>query len=330
MKSLKYIVFLSILGSVFIKVYLQSDKKGLYRLWVSTRLTIFLAAILGGGSDSGQSKPGFISGRTGQENVPTGQKSGKTDQGTSTGSTSGHGKGYPGPRLPWGVNPGFDRSGSCNPLDTHQLPAARDWISDPSAWEDDERDHPLEVPVDFPYKLNEQGDPTLLVPNLGKTKFQGVGKSIRVEFDQTASHIHHVPDFGIDLPNNFDMAYYNNLGRVDKIAYAKRELPRSTIISYQNEIAKRLIPVYNPNSYAVEGMAGQQKVPTQLIFSKPRDTYPLLGQKSQTPAPSGKRDIMLGIVTKDGLHISSYPITQNRLKRIEADNFWVLKNQDIK
>lgn len=125
------------------------------------------------------------------------------------------------------------------------------------------------------------------------------------------------------------MDYYKNLRRADKIAYAKRVLPPGTIISYQNEIAKRLIPVYNPNTYAVAGMAGQRKVPTQLIVSKLRDTYPLPDQKSQTPAPSGKRDIMLGIVTKDGLHISSYPITQNRLDILEADSFWVLKNRDI-
>jgi len=275
-----------------------------------------------GGSDSGQSNPSFIGGRPGRG-------TGKTDQGTSTGSTSGNGGGYPGPRIPWVSTPGFHGSGSCNRLDTHQRPAARDWVSDPSAWEDDERDHPLGVPVDFPYQLNKEGDPTLFVPNLGNTVFQGVGKSIRVEFDQTASHMHHAADFGINLPDNFDMAYYQTLGRGDKIAYAKRELPRNTIISYQNEIGKRLLPVYNPNTYSVAGIPGQQKVPTQLVFSKPRDPYPLPGQKSQTPASSGKRDIMLGIVTQDGLHISSYSITQKRLDRIEMENFWVLKNQDI-
>ena len=38
------------------------------------------------------------------------------------------------------------------------------------------------VPVDFPYQLNKEGDPTLFVHNLGNTVFQGVGKSIRVQF----------------------------------------------------------------------------------------------------------------------------------------------------
>jgi len=170
---------------------------------------------------------------------------------------------------------------------------------------------------------------SLFVPNLGNNKFQGLNKPIRVEFEQTATHMHHAPDFGIVLPDNFDMAYYKSLNRQGKIRYAKRVLPRDLIISYQNEIAKKLIPVYNPNTYSKEGMAGQQKVPTQLIISPPRDTFPLPGQKSQAPPPSGKRDIMLGIITEDGLHITSYPITEVRLDRIKKDGYWVLKNQDI-
>ena len=48
MKSLKYLVFLSILGGVFIGVYRKSDKKGFNRLWVSIRIAIFLAAIQAG------------------------------------------------------------------------------------------------------------------------------------------------------------------------------------------------------------------------------------------------------------------------------------------
>jgi hypothetical protein len=106
-------------------------------------------------------------------------------------------------------------------------------------------------------------------------------------------------------------------------------LPRSTIISYQNEIAKRLIPVFNPNTYSLEGIAGQQKVPTQLIIEKPRDSYPLPGQQTQTSVPSGKKNIMLGIISEDNLHISSFPITQARLDILKAENYWVLKNRNI-
>jgi hypothetical protein len=286
------------------------------------------------GSEPRNPKSGFVGsktgrGRIGEGNAPTGPKSADTGQGTNTGSTLGNDKGWPGPSFPWGVNPKYGRSGSCDVSDPHQLSAAKDWISDPSAWEDDERDHPLSVPVDFPYKLNDKNEPTLLVPNLGNTKFEGVGKSIRVEFQQTATHIHHAPEFGISLPDNFDMAYYLNLGRSGKIAYATKMLPRSTIISYQNEIAKGLTPVFNPNTYLRDGIAGQQKVPTQLIIEKPRDPYPLPGQQIRTSVPSGKKDIMLGIISEDNLHISSFPITQARLDRLEAENYWVLKNQNI-
>jgi len=164
---------------------------------------------------------------------------------------------------------------------------------------------------------------------VGNTKFEGVDKYIRVEFQQTATHIHHAPEFGISLPDNFDTAYYLNLDRSGKIAYATKMLPLSTIISYQNEIAKGLSPVFNPNTYSREGISGQQKVPTQLIIEKPRDLYPLPGQQIQTPVPSGKKDIMLGIISEDHLHISSFPITQARLDRLEAENYWVLKNQKI-
>lgn len=138
-----------------------------------------------------------------------------------------------------------------------------------------------------------------------------------------------MPEFGISLPDNFNMPYYLTLNRSGKIAYAKKMLPHTTIISYQNEIAKQLSPVFNPNTYSVEGIAGQQKVPSQLVISKPRDLYTSPGQKMQTPVPSGRRDIMLGIITKDGLHVSSFPITQARLERIESDDFWVLQNQNI-
>jgi hypothetical protein len=171
--------------------------------------------------------------------------------------------------------------------------------------------------------------PSFLDPNLGNTKFESVDKYIRVEFQQTTTHIHHAPEFGISLPDNFNMAYYRNLDRSGKIAYATKMLPRSTIISYQNEIAKGLTPVFNPNTYSRDGIAGQQKVPTQLIIEKPRDPYPLPGQQIRTSVPSGKKDIMLGIISEDNLHISSFPITQARLDRLEAENYWVLKNQNI-
>ena len=48
MKTLRYIIFISILSSIFLVIYRQSDKKGLNRLWVSIRIAVFLAAIQAG------------------------------------------------------------------------------------------------------------------------------------------------------------------------------------------------------------------------------------------------------------------------------------------
>ena len=48
MKTLRYIIFISILSTIFLVIYRQSDKKGLNRLWVSIRIAIFLAAIHAG------------------------------------------------------------------------------------------------------------------------------------------------------------------------------------------------------------------------------------------------------------------------------------------
>lgn len=48
MKILKYILFLSILSSLFLLVYRQSDKKGFRKWWISFRMAAFMAAILAG------------------------------------------------------------------------------------------------------------------------------------------------------------------------------------------------------------------------------------------------------------------------------------------
>jgi hypothetical protein len=48
MKILKYIIFLSILSSVFLVIYRQSDEKGFRRLWVSIQMSILIAATLAG------------------------------------------------------------------------------------------------------------------------------------------------------------------------------------------------------------------------------------------------------------------------------------------
>jgi hypothetical protein len=53
MKLLKFLIFLSILGSIFLIVYRNSDNKGLRRLWISFRIAIVIAASLASLSSKG-------------------------------------------------------------------------------------------------------------------------------------------------------------------------------------------------------------------------------------------------------------------------------------
>lgn len=53
MKLLKFIIFLSILGSIFLIVYRNSDNKGLRKLWISFKITIVIAASLASLSSEG-------------------------------------------------------------------------------------------------------------------------------------------------------------------------------------------------------------------------------------------------------------------------------------
>ena len=48
MKIFRYILFLSILSSLFIRLYRQSDKKGFRKWWLSFRMAAVIAAILAG------------------------------------------------------------------------------------------------------------------------------------------------------------------------------------------------------------------------------------------------------------------------------------------
>ena len=130
------------------------------------------------------------------------------------------------------------------------------------------------------------------------------------------------------LPDNFDLDHYMSLNRQGKIAYAKRVLPRTFLISYQNEIGKRLCPIFNPKTFAIEGFAGKDKVSSQLIFQPPRDIL-LPDGRVISPPKSDDKNIMFSIITRYGVHISSWPINDARFRRLEKEHFWVLKSHDI-
>jgi len=48
MKILKYIIFISILSSLFFVIYRQSDAKGFRRWWISLKMAVLIASILTG------------------------------------------------------------------------------------------------------------------------------------------------------------------------------------------------------------------------------------------------------------------------------------------
>ena len=118
------------------------------------------------------------------------------------------------PKYPWRIDPYFNPDGAGSALSANEIPEKGEWISDPYMWdrveendsEEKEITAPgkLQVDVDFRYEYDSNGNPTLLVPNAAKDRTNR--DYIRVEFDQTASHIHHAPDLGISLPANFCMS----------------------------------------------------------------------------------------------------------------------------
>jgi hypothetical protein len=80
----------------------------------------------------------------------------------------------------------------------------------------------LPVKVNFAYIRDANGNPTLLVPNMDSTRTMPGRTFNRVEYDQTLSHLQHLPEFGIQLPTSFDMGIYKNLPtKADKIQYGK-------------------------------------------------------------------------------------------------------------
>lgn len=163
----------------------------------------------------------------------------------------------PTPKYPWGADPNFNGYGGGSGSMNRASPNSNEWLVDVDEWDseqealmedEDTSQHKLGTPVDFEYQYDANGNPTLLVPNYGYRLKNNLEDKIkpytRIEFDQTASHIHHLLDFNIKLPDNFDMTFYKKLNKADRIAYAKKTLSRETIISYQNAIGRIMTPIF--------------------------------------------------------------------------------------
>ena len=87
--------------------------------------------------------------------------------------------------------------------------------------------------MNFEYEKYSNGNPSLLIPNIDPICARNPFN--RIEFDQSASHLHDAPEFGVELPKDFDMSKYKALPtKLDKIKYAKQHVPPEIIISYQN------------------------------------------------------------------------------------------------
>jgi len=239
----------------------------------------------------------------------------------------------PKPRFPWGIDPSFSGSGSGGgsaggSLDDNNIPPKSEWETYPNFWdnyqneaqeetcstsEEDKKIQPpgkLQVDLDFPYRYDDNGNPTLLVPKIGRARKKR--PYTKVDFDQTASHMHHAPDFGIVLPQDFEMAKYQGLDRDGRIEYEKQKLPQEIIINYQNEIGKSMSPVFGVNTKSVPGFAGVRKQETELTI--------------QSTKPNKN---ILGILREDGMHISSFSITDDKLKAIAKNDFWILKDRNL-
>ena len=226
------------------------------------------------------------------------------------------------PKYPWGIdpsyNPGDGGSENGSALPANQILENDEWVTDPYVWdkaqdkdsstsEEEEKIKQvgkLKADLDFQYEYDSNGNPTLLVLNPGKAYTKR--NYNRVEFEQTASHMHHAPDFNIPLPSDFDTSHYMNLERAGRIDYANQKLSREIIISYQNEIGKSMSPLFGPKkTFSVPSFAGKYKQNTELTI-----------QQTNTP-----NNTFVSIIREDGLYISSYSIDDRALRLVCSKAF---------
>ena len=71
---------------------------------------------------------------------------------------------------------------------------------------------------------------------------------------------------GIQLPKNFDLEKYKSMPKPEKIKYAKENVPRETIISFQNACAMAMRPTYGIKTLPVRGSAGIRKENVGMVI----------------------------------------------------------------
>lgn len=134
-----------------------------------------------------------------------------------------------------------------------------------------------------------------------------------MEYDQTASHLQHAPEMGIPLPKNFDLKKYKSMSKPEKIKYAKENVSRETIISYQNVCAMAMSPTFGIETVPVRGFAGIRKDNVGMVIQNiPNNDNP-----------------SLSVIRSDGTHISSYPVNPEKLIKIVESDFWVWQTRNF-
>ena len=129
---------------------------------------------------------------------------------------------------------------------------------------------------------------------------------IKVDHEQTKTHLHHAENLGFNLPDNFDMNDYRKLDREGRIDYANKNVLRDTILECQNEIGKAMTkgkPSYVPK------FTGKYKKHTDLKINTEKG--------------------LISVVNEQDQHISTYGVTENKLRNLIKDGFWILKNRNI-
>ncbi len=213
---------------------------------------------------------------------------------------------------------------SMEAVNNQKFPDKEDWDINEWLEEDDcndfeESTESLPVAVDFQYVKDKNGNPTLLIPNIDSTRTMPGRTFNRVEYEQTLSHLHHAPELGVTLPPTFDMNKYNDLPtKADKIQYGKTHLSPETIISYQNKIGHVMSPVFGTGAKTtpLRGFAGKYKSNVSLVIQS-------------MPKLVNGNSHYISIINDRGVHISSYPITPEKLEKIIQDDFWVLKTTNF-
>jgi len=110
---------------------------------------------------------------------------------------------------------------------------------------------PGKFEVDFDFELDENGNPTLIIPMKD-------GSIRRIEFDQTRDKWYHEDRFpNISAPDGFDNQAVRDLKYLDRLAYLRENIPDKNVMELQNEIGKSLS---HPKIISVPGFLGKYKI----------------------------------------------------------------------